>query len=303
MSNMRKYMKVGIVHFMAFPETIRGEGPILETVKKIARDEYFDAIEVSWIKDSNVREEVAKVIETSKIKVYYGAQPRLLTTGLNANDLDEAKRIIALNSLKEAIDEAKQLGSTSVALLSGNYIEETKEQSYQQLLKTTTELCAYAESKDMGVVLEIFDYDIAKKSLIGPTLLAKRFAEDVKKQYSNFGLMVDLSHIPMYYESISDALNPIKDHLVHVHIGNTVISNKEAPGYGDEHIRFGFPNSENDVDELVTFLRELKNIGYLNSESPKIVSFEVKPYKDEDSDMVIVNAKRTLNEAWIKLDL
>ena len=29
-----KYMKVGIVHFMAYPDTMRGEGPVFETIKK-----------------------------------------------------------------------------------------------------------------------------------------------------------------------------------------------------------------------------------------------------------------------------
>ena len=31
---MRKYMKVGLVHFMAYPATIKGEGPVVETIKK-----------------------------------------------------------------------------------------------------------------------------------------------------------------------------------------------------------------------------------------------------------------------------
>ncbi|MCG8540008.1 MAG: sugar phosphate isomerase/epimerase [Clostridia bacterium] len=303
MTSIKKYMKVGIVHFMAFPSTIRGEGPIVETIKKVAADDYFDVIEVTWMKDDEVRKKAAKLLETSKIKVCYGAQPRLLTTGLNPNHLDDAERIKALDTLKEAVDEAKKLGSKGVAFLSGKYEEKTKEKSYQQLVKTTKELCKYAKEKDMDVVLEIFDYDIAKQSLIGPTSLAKRFAKDITKEYGNFGLMVDLSHIPMYYESIQEALQPIKDYLVHVHIGNTVICDKDVEGYGDEHIRFGFPNSENDVEELVEFLKELKNIGYLDANNPKVVSFEVKPWRDEDPEMVIANAKRTLNEAWAKLDM
>ena len=303
MTSINKYMKVGIVHFMAFPATIKGEGPILETIKKIAVDDYFNAIEVTWMKDDLVRKQAARLLETSKIKVCYGAQPRLLTTGLNPNHLEEVERAKAADTLKEAVDEAKQLGAKGIAFLSGKYEEKTKEEAYQQLLKTTKEICQYAEKMDMNVVLEIFDYDVAKKSLIGPTLLAKRFAEDVKKDYKNFGLMVDLSHIPMYYESIQEAIRPIKDHIVHAHIGNTVISDKEAEGYGDEHIRFGFPNSENDVDEVVEFLKELINIGYLDPTDPKVVSFEIKPWHDEDVDMLIANAKRTLNEAWAKLDL
>jgi sugar phosphate isomerase/epimerase len=298
---MKKHMNVGIVHFMAFPETIKGEGPILETIKKIAQDDYFDVIELSWIKDPDVRKKTAKMLEVSKINVCYGAQPRLLTTGLNINDLNEDGRLAALTTLKEAVDEAKELGAKGIAFLSGKYEDETKEASYQTLLKSTRELCQYANSKDMNIVLEIFDYDIDKKSLIGPTALAKKFAEDIKKEHDNFGLMVDLSHIPMYYESNREALEPIKDHLVHVHIGNTVISDTNAEGYGDSHPRFGFPNSENDVDEVAEFLKELVAIGYLDGIEPKIVSFEVKPWKDEDSDLVIANAKRTLNSAWNKV--
>ena len=31
---IKKYMKVGLIHFMAYPSTMKGEGPIAETVKK-----------------------------------------------------------------------------------------------------------------------------------------------------------------------------------------------------------------------------------------------------------------------------
>ncbi|MEI9944953.1 MAG: hypothetical protein WDN26_12145 [Chitinophagaceae bacterium] len=49
------------------------------------------------------------------------------------------------------------------------------------------------------------------------------------------------------------------------------------------------------------YLRVLLNIGFLNTEKPPIVSFEIKPFGDEDPDIVIANAKRTLNEAWAKV--
>ena len=83
-----KYMKVGLVHFMAYPATIKGEGPILETIKRLATDEYFTAIEITTIKDPKERLAVKKMLETSHMTIAYGAQPRLLTTGLNINDLN-----------------------------------------------------------------------------------------------------------------------------------------------------------------------------------------------------------------------
>ena len=33
--SMHKYMKVGIIHFMAYPVSTKGEGPILETLRRI----------------------------------------------------------------------------------------------------------------------------------------------------------------------------------------------------------------------------------------------------------------------------
>lgn len=299
---MYKYMKVGLIHFMAYPATMRGEGPIVETVKKIAADAYFNAIEVSWVKDPAVRKEVKKILDISHMAVGYGGQPRLLTTGMNINDLKDDNRARAVATLKEGIDEAYELGARGFAFLSGKYEEQTKEQSYQALAASTKELCTYAKAKgNIKVLLEVFDYDIDKKSLIGPAPLAKRFAEEITAEFDNFGLMVDLSHIPMIHETCEESILPIKDYILHAHMGNTVIKDPSCEAYGDTHPRFGFPNGENDVDELVEYLRVLKDIGFLNPENPPIVSFEVKPWGDEDPELVIANAKRTLNEAWARV--
>lgn len=299
---IQKYMKVGLIHFMAYPSTIKGEGPILETIKRIAMDDYFNAIEITWIKDEAVRKEAKNMLDTAGITVAYGGQPRLLTTGLNINDIDSEKRMLAVQTLKDGIDEAYEMGAVGFAFLSGKYEECKKEEAYAALLESTRELCAYAKSKgNIKIVHEVFDYDIDKKSLIGPVALAKRYAADIMKDFDNFGLMVDLSHLPLIRETAEQAILPIKDYLVHAHIGNAVVKDASLEAYGDAHPRFGFPNSENDVPELVAFLRVLKDINFLNATCPPIVSFEVKPWGDEDPELVIANAKRTLNQAWAQL--
>ena len=297
-----KYMKVGLVHFMAYPATIKGEGPILETIKKMALDDYFTAIEITTIKNKEERQKAKQMLESSHITVAYGAQPRLLTTGLNINDLNEEGRQKALANLKEGVDEAYEMGAAGFAFLSGKYEEATKEQSYQALVKSTKEICAYVKSKgNMKVSLEVFDYDVDKKSLIGPAALALRYAKEVREEHAHFGLMVDLSHIPLIHETIEESLLPVKDYITHAHIGNCVVKSPDMPAYGDVHPRFGFPNGENDVDEVVAYLKVLLAIGFLNDKKPPIVSFEIKPFGDEDPDIVIANAKRTLNEAWARV--
>lgn len=301
--SIHKYFKVGLISFMAYPTTIRGEDPhVVDILKKIAVDDYFDAIEVNWIKDEVKRKAAAEILKISHLKVCYGAQPRLLTTGLNANHLDEAERQKAEDTLLEAIDEAEELGADGIAFLAGKWKEESKEESYKQLLKTTDHICAYAKTKHMNIELEVFDYDIAKSSLIGPAPLAARFAADVRQMHDNFGLLIDLSHIPMCRESTEFVVRTLRPYLTHFHIGNTVVENPIDEGYGDEHQRFGFPNSSNDTPELLNFLRVLKNEGFFNAENPYVLSFEVKPWKDEDPDVVVANAKRVLNRAWALLE-
>ena len=299
---MCRYMKTGIVHFMAFPETIKGEGPILETVYKIATDDYFSAIELTSIKDASIRAKVRDMLHTAHMKVAFGAQPLLLLSGQNINDLSEDGRQKAVDTLKKGIDEAYELGAVGFGFLSGKYEESTKEESYKALVRSTKELCAYARSLgEMKIAHEVFDYDIDKKSLVGPVSLARRYASEVCEEYDNFGLMVDLSHLPLLRESVEEAILPVKEYIIHAHIGNCVVKNSSLPGYGDLHPRFGFPDGENDADEVKEYIKALLDIGYLDPQAPPILSFEVKPFGSEDPMVVIANAKRTLNEAWAAL--
>ncbi|TWU31220.1 sugar phosphate isomerase/epimerase family protein [Novipirellula artificiosorum] len=300
--SIHKYAKVGLVHFMAYPSTIKGEGPFEETIRKIAVDDYFDAIEISWIKDAATRSRVKRILDSSHLSVAYGGQPRLLTTGQNINDLDQSKRLEAVANLKDGIDEAYEMGAVGFAFLSGRYTEEKKEEAYQALVASTKEICAYAATRgDMKIAHEVFDYDIDKCSLIGPVDLAKRYAEEVTAEFDNFGLMVDLSHLPIMHETPRQSLIPVKDYVIHAHMGNCMMQDKNDPAYGDAHPRFGYPGGENDVPELVEYLKVLLEIGYLDPDNRRFLSFEVKPVGDEDPDLVVANAKRVLNLAWAQL--
>lgn len=297
--SMRRYMRVGTILHVSYKQLGSGEGPILECLKKIVTDPYFEVVEVAHMKDAEVRKAAADMIVRGHMTSSYGGQGRMLGAGLNINDLNEEGRQKALASLKEGIDEAYEMGVEDFAFLAGRYEEATKEESFQALLKSTRELCEYAKSKgDMPVLCEVFDYDIAKKSLIGPVDMVKRYAETICAEYDNFGLMVDLSHIPMLHETIEESILPVQQYIRHAHMGNTVIKSPECPAYGDEHPRFGFPNSENDVEELAAYLRLLMKIGFLNEKKRPIVSFEIKPFGEEDPEVCLANAKRTLDLAW-----
>lgn len=298
------YFKLGIVHFMAYPDTIKGEGPILSTIREIAEDDFFDAIEISWIKDEKVREEVKNLLAQSYLTVSYGAQPRILINKLNPNAEDEKEREKAVNEIRLAIEEAEYLGAKGVAILSGpRPAEDKKDKAMEYLIDSLKQLSSYAQDKGLNFILEVFDFDIDKKALIGTSEEALLVAQEVEKSFPNFGLMMDLSHIPLVRENSFTALNRVKKYLKHIHLGNCVIKDKSHPAYGDAHPRFGIEGGENGVKEVKEFLQALLDIGYLSSskEDLPIVSFEVKPLPGEESKVVIANCKRVLRQAWNSL--
>lgn len=98
---IKKYLKIGIIYFMLFLEVIGGEGLIEEILKVILEDDYFDVVEIIWVKDLEVRKRVVKMLKDVYVVVVYGVQLIFLRIGFNFNDYDSEKRKQVINFLKE----------------------------------------------------------------------------------------------------------------------------------------------------------------------------------------------------------
>ena len=295
------YCTMSIVHFMAYPAAAGGEGRIAETVSKIAEDSFFGAIEITSIKDPKERETTRNVIEASHLKAAFGAQPLILRDKLNLNSLDETERGAALEGIKPLIDEAAEMGAKRLAFLSGKDPgDQDRPSALEALIRSTKELCAYGGERGIGITCETFDRTIDKKALIGPSEIAAEYAAAVRADYPDFGLMYDLSHQVLLFEEAAPALRLLSPHLAHIHVGNGV-RDEGQPGYGDLHPRFGWPGGCNDVDELVTFIRALFEVGYLREgkDVRPWVGFEVKPQSENETpEQVIAGTKRVWQDAW-----
>lgn len=291
---IQNYFRLGTLQWMSYPKTAPMEG-----LRKIVRDEFFNVIETKGYGADDAS--AAALLAQSGLGVCFAAQPHQLAGGINPNAVDETERAAAETALLALLDEAEALGAEGFALLAGKWQEETKEIAFTQLLKTVGALCAAAQEKGMCVELEVFDYDVDKAVLIGPAPLAARFAAEVRKSYDNFGLLVDLSHIPICHEGIEYAVRTLAPYATHFHYGNAVMT-PGAPSYGDKHPRFGFPNSVNGTAELTEFLRVLRREGFFRPDAPYILSMEVTPQPGEDEDAVIAGTKRALMRAWAALE-
>ena len=295
--NLHSYMKVGIVQLMAYPET-----DTVESIRKIAEDAFFGAIEIASIPEE-IREEVMQILGASHLVIGYVGQPLLLNNKLDLNSLVPQQREAAVSIIKGGIDEAYMIGAKKLAVLSGPAPTKDKfGQAKELLVDSLCQICSYAQSKgDLGITMEIFDRDLDKKCLIGPTAEAVEVAKEVKRYHPNFGLMVDLSHLPLLKETPDYAVKTARDYLTHVHVGSCILKDKSHPAYGDKHPPFGMAVGENDVEEVRQLLKALMDIGYIGEGKQNVVAFEVKPLAGQSPDVVVANAKRTLMEAWAGL--
>ena len=86
--SIHKYFQIGTIQWMSHPTY-----DVMDSIYKIACDDFFDALEVKKFDDDETRAKAKKLLADSHLRVCYGAQPRLLGPGLNPNAINEADRL------------------------------------------------------------------------------------------------------------------------------------------------------------------------------------------------------------------
>jgi len=298
------WMRLGLVHPMAFPDWAVNRDRLIETVVAVCDDPWFGLIELGRIEDAESRKAVAAICSGTNTGILIGAQAALLANKLDLNSADESQRQKAVELVKSMITEAADMQASAVIVLSGpDPGEKQRASAYQALTKSLCELSECAEARGLSLLLETFDrLPIGKKRLTGPTGEAIEIAAKVSEKHPSFGLLLDLSHLPLLGESSESAISLAAPFLKHVHAGNCVMQHPDHPTYGDNHPIFSIPEGENGAPELAEFIRCQKQMGYINEEKPCTFSFEIKPFGNQTSADVIGNMKQTLASAWDMID-
>jgi sugar phosphate isomerase/epimerase len=308
----RQTMSLGLVHFMAYP-VIKDDNPelILSSVEAIAKDDFFDVIEIRPSAHEGMHAKIKAICDQSGMQIGIGAQPLLLIGKLSLNDLDDAGRAAAVAAVKLGIDAAYETGARICAFLSGPQAGNAADNAkmLDLLVDSCVELCEYSKSKSTGpddlvwLSIEQFDHTVDKKSLIGPSDVTAELAQRVRAKAPNFGVTIDLSHVPILFEDVRDLVTTLAPYIIHLHTGNAVaVEGKEA--YGDMHPRFGFPGGSNDMAELKDYLEVLIYAGVFQNATPTgkmVFTFEVKPVGSETTELILAHTKRTFLRAWAEL--
>ena len=290
------YMTVGILQAAAYPDALQSAERSLLALQQITADGFFSAVEVPPMGPAATR--VARTfLESSGCIAEVDAGSVLYRSGASLCSLEGSTRARAMALVHDAIDDAYALGATRVSIVSGRDPGETDRPAALGLLTDSIcELYEYARaSGDLELSLKMADRAVDKHFLVGPTVDGIVVALRVREEYPNFGLVLNLGHLPLLDENIELAVRSSAQFLARVDLGNCIVAN------GDTHPRFRVPGSAIGVAELVRCLSALLSAGYLCQSGKNVVAFEVRPAPGEDPGEVIEDSKRTLCAAWARL--
>ncbi len=298
---IQDYCKVGVVHFMLWKDCIKGDGDH-SSLDVILNDPYFDAVEITRINDAGIRKTVAAKLKASRKAVAFGAQPVCLTQKLDLNHLDESERRKAMRGVIDVIPQAYEMGASGFGVLSGKDVAPEKHiDARLRLLDSLREIAGELKKLgDMPLNLELFDtLPYGKNCLIGSPSDAAFIACELRRDFPSFGLMVDLSHLPLQGISPRAMWDACGQYVTHAHMGNCVMDNPGHLMNGDEHPPFCDPSGRNGVRELSEYLRVLLDGSYLSRERRPVLSFEVCVYGEWTRDALLRQSKETLDAAWV----
>jgi hypothetical protein len=289
-------MTVGVLQAAAYPDSVQSVAQSMAALRRITQDGFFGAVEVPPMGQAAAR--AARILlEDSGCTTEVDAGGVLYRSGASLCSLDDSKRAHALALVHAAIDDACALGATRVSLVSGRDPGELdRPAALAVLIDAICELYEYVRANsDVELSLKMADRAVDKHFLVGPTVDGVVVAQRVREQYPDFGLVLNLGHLPLLDENIELAVSASAQFLARADLGNCIVAD------GDTHPRFGVPGSAIGVAELVRFLSALLSTGYLCQGGKNVVAFEVRPAPGEDPDEVIEDSKRALCAALAQL--
>lgn len=265
---------LGVNHQFLYPEAIVDAVVHTETLKKAVLLDSIDALDCWVWRGQRAKEEISILRSSGKI-INYNIGDRAGEAPCFPCSQNKSDRIYAYDTLMREVEYALALDSKKIVFASGRDLPEDRAGAKERLAELIT-LIARQIPRDVILALEPTDRDIDKYFLFGPLDETVDFIKKVRRYVPSLGLLLDMCHVPLMHETLESAIEKVDDTLVHVHLGNCMIKNKNDPYYGDKHIPWGYPGAEYGFDEGVGFLEMLKKIGYFDKKGAT-VSFEMRP--------------------------
>ncbi len=293
------YARLGLVHHMLYPDCSEKPDDHVATLLALAKRTDIETFDCCLPYDPGARAQLIPALRAcGKTDITFAAHffplRKISFCSTSLSEQAQARMIV-----QDMIAQAVAIGATGFIFPSGGPTPaEATPAHHAAFANFCRWLCAELKPHGITAQLEPFDMTIDKKFLYGPTTDCVALIESLRPQIDNFGIELDMAHLPLMGETFEHAIHTAAPYLKRIHLGNCVLRAQANPRYGDTHPPMGYPGGEIDVPELTKILRLLRDVGFLNEAKRGNLIIEMTPWPGKSVEETITDAFARLATAW-----
>ena len=296
--DIREYARIGFVHHLLYPRCVGDAAYHFETLNEFVQRDDMETFDCCIPFGEPYKQKAIAAVKNSGKEAVYSMHLFPLRKISLSSDSPQEQNLIRLY-LEDQIAVASAMGATGFVFASGADVPAPERPVARENFRNVCEwLCSELDKYGITALLEPFDREFDKKFLYGPTSECMELINALKPGIDNFGIELDVAHLPLMGESFEHAFSTVAPKLKRIHIGNCVLKDSSSKWYGDTHPPVGFTGGEIDIPELTEILRLALNIGYLDKTNRGALVLEMQPFPDKTVEETIRDSLKRLEHAW-----
>ncbi len=295
---IQQFADIGLVHHLLYPACMNDPAYHVKTLLGMLSRKDITTLDCCLPYGEKERKEISEAALKSGKDLYYAfhfAPARKYSFG----SLQHGEQGLLKLFVKDAIEAAQMIGAKGFIFGSGLDVPgPDRKKAMAAFREFCLWFCEAAAHCKMEVLLEPFDRYMDKKFLYGSSEESAELAGSVKKQFENFGIELDMAHVPLMEETFERAIKNCAPYLRRVHLGNCVMRFPGDPFFGDNHPPIGYEKGQHGTAELKNFLSLLCQYGYLKSGKKSSLVLEMQPFPGKTEEETVADNFQRLEEAW-----
>jgi sugar phosphate isomerase/epimerase len=252
-----------------------------DLIERIVQLNFYKSVELGDGFDEKERSRILRATEKNGVEVTQWLTFLIEENNLDVSSLDAALRAKTVQTIKENLPLAAEIGAKNIALVTGDDPgPEHWDEGIEGLYESLCEIAEVAQEFKMNLLIEPLDRFAHKKRIIGTTDETIDLLTRVKKSYPNVGIAFDTAHAALNGEDIFEALEKGKDLIHQIHFSNAVLD-KTSKLYGDFHMEIGEPGFLT-VETISAILGKADELG-IQAENGLRVAAEVRGKVDKEN--------------------
>lgn len=297
--DIRRYARIGLVHHMLYPSCMEDPDDHAATLAEFVTREDIETLDCCLPYGDERRQRLIPLVrDCGKEHITFATHLfPLRKLGFTAPAPHEQAQIRMI--VNDMIEQAVAIGATGFIFASGGPSPAAATEAHRVAFADFCHwLCDELRPHGIVALLEPFDTTIDKRFLYGSTAACAALIESLRPDVDNFGIELDVAHVPLMGESFEQAIRTVAPYLRRIHLGNCVLRDRTHPRYGDTHPPIGFDGGEIDVPQTAQILQCLLDVGYLSEQERGDLVIEMTPWPGRTVEQTVSNSLQRLEAAW-----